>query len=700
MAWESTAGKWALNRTVIAFALAALVAALSPPLLTAPAAAAASTLTVMTAPLSGLSPAAGSDPDVTFGKVVGSATTVPEVCPAAGSCVAVGSYQDTSGYIQGLIETLSNGTWTAATAPLGGLSPAAGSDPSVYFYALACPVAGTCVATGSYGDSSFNQHGLIETLSNGTWTAATAPTVGLSPAPATNAYFSLTGLSCPAAGSCVGVGSYDASSGTEGLIETLSNGTWTAATAPLGGLSTGARPWSALYGLSCPVAGTCVAGGEYQNSSSDYEGLIETLSNGTWTAATAPLGGLSPAADIDPTAILTSLSCPAAGSCVGVGSYNASSGTEGLIETLSNGTWTAATAPLSGLSPAPATAPADPLTAISCPAVGTCVASASYRDASNEQFGLIETLSNGTWTAATAPLSGLSPAAGSDPVVAIGGQSCPTAGYCVAVGSYVDASNEQFGLIETLSNGTWTAATAPFSGLSPAPATNPVGFLAGVSCPAAGSCTAVGEYLDPSGYQYGVMVAQTTSPTSTSNPRSTSTSLSSSANPTITGQAVSYVAAVSPIPDGGTVAFFDNGSVIPGCTAQAVSSSAGQAVCTLAYASPGSHAVSAAYSGDTAFGASRSQTLTEIVNAIPTNAGYWLVGADGGVFSFGDANYYGSMAQVALNKPVVGMASTPDGHGYWLVGADGGVDPLQHTIARDELAGYQKTRNPRRERPW
>ncbi len=541
MAWESTAGKWALNRTVIAFALAALVAALSPPLLTAPAAAAASTLTVMTAPLSGLSPAAGSDPDVTFGKVVGSATTVPEVCPAAGSCVAVGSYQDTSGYIQGLIETLSNGTWTAATAPLGGLSPAAGSDPSVYFYALACPVAGTCVATGSYGDSSFNQHGLIETLSNGTWTAATAPTVGLSPAPATNAYFSLTGL-------------------------------------------------------SCPVAGTCVAGGEYQNSSSDYEGLIETLSNGTWTAATAPLGGLSPAADIDPTAILTSLSCPAAGSCVGVGSYNASSGTEGLIETLSNG----------------------------------------------------------TWTAATAPLSGLSPAAGSDPVVAIGGQSCPTAGYCVAVGSYVDASNEQFGLIETLSNGTWTAATAPFSGLSPAPATNPVGFLAGVSCPAAGSCTAVGEYLDPSGYQYGVMVAQTTSPTSTSNPRSTSTSLSSSANPTITGQAVSYVAAVSPIPDGGTVAFFDNGSVIPGCTAQAVSSSAGQAVCTLAYASPGSHAVSAAYSGDTAFGASRSQTLTEIVNAIPTNAGYWLVGADGGVFSFGDANYYGSMAQVALNKPVTG----------------------------------------------
>jgi hypothetical protein len=53
--------------------------------------------------------------------------------------------------------------------------------------------------------------------------------------------------------------------------------------------------------------------------------------------------------------------------------------------------------------------------------------------------------------------------------------------------------------------------------------------------------------------------------------------------------------------------------------------------------------------------------------------GYWLVAADGGVFSFGDATFYGSMGGKALNSPVVGMASTPDGHGYWLVAADGGI---------------------------
>ncbi len=57
----------------------------------------------------------------------------------------------------------------------------------------------------------------------------------------------------------------------------------------------------------------------------------------------------------------------------------------------------------------------------------------------------------------------------------------------------------------------------------------------------------------------------------------------------------------------------------------------------------------------------------------PDGGGYWLVGADGGVFSFGDAKFDGSLGNVHLNAPIVAMASTPDGGGYWLVGADGGV---------------------------
>ncbi len=57
----------------------------------------------------------------------------------------------------------------------------------------------------------------------------------------------------------------------------------------------------------------------------------------------------------------------------------------------------------------------------------------------------------------------------------------------------------------------------------------------------------------------------------------------------------------------------------------------------------------------------------------PRHNGYWLVGADGGVFSFGAATFYGSMGGTPLNRPIVGITSTPDGGGYWEVASDGGI---------------------------
>jgi N-acetylmuramoyl-L-alanine amidase len=59
--------------------------------------------------------------------------------------------------------------------------------------------------------------------------------------------------------------------------------------------------------------------------------------------------------------------------------------------------------------------------------------------------------------------------------------------------------------------------------------------------------------------------------------------------------------------------------------------------------------------------------------ATPDGKGYWLVASDGGIFSFGDAQFYGSTGSISLNRPVVGMAATPDGKGYWLAASDGGI---------------------------
>ncbi len=68
-------------------------------------------------------------------------------------------------------------------------------------------------------------------------------------------------------------------------------------------------------------------------------------------------------------------------------------------------------------------------------------------------------------------------------------------------------------------------------------------------------------------------------------------------------------------------------------------------------------------------------------------AGYWEVASDGGIFSFGDATYHGSVPGVLapgqqLNKPIVGMATTPDGGGYWVVASDGGIFSFGDAVFR------------------
>jgi hypothetical protein len=75
-----------------------------------------------------------------------------------------------------------------------------------------------------------------------------------------------------------------------------------------------------------------------------------------------------------------------------------------------------------------------------------------------------------------------------------------------------------------------------------------------------------------------------------------------------------------------------------------------------------------------------------VVGITPTadDGGYWLVASDGGVFSFGDTQFYGSMPGLgispagsgqarSLNAPIVGIVPTVDDQGYFMVASDGGV---------------------------
>jgi peptidoglycan hydrolase-like protein with peptidoglycan-binding domain len=76
------------------------------------------------------------------------------------------------------------------------------------------------------------------------------------------------------------------------------------------------------------------------------------------------------------------------------------------------------------------------------------------------------------------------------------------------------------------------------------------------------------------------------------------------------------------------------------------------------------------------FGSMAGQRLAHPVvgiAAMPSGTGYWLVADDGGVFAFGAAPFLGSLGGQRLASPIVAMTSTPSGAGYWLVARDGGV---------------------------
>src|ERR1035437_10154030 len=82
------------------------------------------------------------------------------------------------------------------------------------------------------------------------------------------------------------------------------------------------------------------------------------------------------------------------------------------------------------------------------------------------------------------------------------------------------------------------------------------------------------------------------------------------------------------------------------------------------------------YGSASFYGSTGALTLNKPVVGMAstsTGMGYWLVASDGGIFSFGDAGFFGSTGALHLNKPIVGMASTPNGGGYWLVASDGGI---------------------------
>jgi hypothetical protein len=162
-------------------------------------------------------------------------------------------------------------------------------------------------------------------------------------------------------------------------------------------------------------------------------------------------------------------------------------------------------------------------------------------------------------------------------------------------------------------------------------------------------------------------------------PTLASTTTATSVSPTSVslGGSVTYSATVtsaSGTPTG-TVTFTDGSTVL--CTTGQLVNGSGS--CTSAGAPAGSDAITATYSGDSTFAGSTATTNLQVGSPATTSAqtspghGYWLVGSDGGIFTFGSAQFFGSTGALHLQRPVVGITPTGNRGGYWLVASDGGI---------------------------
>jgi hypothetical protein len=425
-------------------------------------------------------------------------------CPAAGDCVGVGAYKDTSANNQALIETERDGNWSGANVPDASLPNASSSQPPnpppmPYLTGVACTAVSSCVSVDAYDDSSGNEQGLIDVEAGGTWTPIEAPLAGLQLASSPGV--EVADVACPALDACVGIGSYvSINTYEQGLIETQSPSGWSASAMPMPANAAIASSPN-FYDISCASAGNCAAVGYYTDSAGNQQGLLETDSGGVWQPAIElNLANLQSAAN--PEASVSDVSCTAPGSCTAVGSYQDASGTnQPLAVQEVAGRWQPAgklTVPANASSSAVGSnGPQNDLflNGVSCASTGNCTAVGSY-DATSanavEPFVLTET--GGSWGAAaelTLPSDGgQGPAA--NPQAALYSVTCSGPGSCLAAGTFVAGAAANAALIARESGGSWTSAAADLG--SSYDSTRADLYWADVACAGGGYC-AVGGYV-------------------------------------------------------------------------------------------------------------------------------------------------------------------------------------------------------------
>jgi len=140
----------------------------------------------------------------------------------------------------------------------------------------------------------------------------------------------------------------------------------------------------------------------------------------------------------------------------------------------------------------------------------------------------------------------------------------------------------------------------------------------------AGTASIVATYSGDT--DYGGSKSATLDQVVTSTVKATTTTLVSSANPIADGVAMTYTATVKPTANGGKVDFTYGGKELPDCGAVTLNTESSKATCAIVWSGEGTASIEATYSGDSKYGESISNIVTQFVGftakATPSSTTY------------------------------------------------------------------------------
>ena len=417
-------------------------------------------------------------------------------CVSAGDCTAVGSAQNSDSREEAFTMTSTDGVWGQAE-PAVFADGVQSSTPFAEFYWVSCVSAGDCTAVGTFWNRDDRLEAFTMTSTDGVWGQGepAAFASGVEHAVLPSAYFN--SVSCASAGNCTAVGTFRSATGREAFTMTSNDGVWGQPTPAV--FANGVQntsPNAYFRSVSCASAGNCTAVGYFWSAAGGYQAFTMTSNDGVWGQA-RPAVFASGVQNASPTSFFNSVSCVPSGKCIAVGRFkNAAGGYEAITMTLADGVWALPEAAVfsSGVQHA---LPNGSFSSVSCAASGKCTAVGRFKSAAGDDQPFTMTSTDGVWAQAR-PAVFASGVQNTAPDAEFNSVSCAVAGYCTAVGEFLNAAGSWEAFTMTSTDGAWGQAR-PAVFASGVQDTSPYSQLDSVSCGSVGSCTAVGPFRSAEG---------------------------------------------------------------------------------------------------------------------------------------------------------------------------------------------------------